>query len=361
MVLPARFSQGTPGWYDNPTMPNFEDYANDPAGYDAAVQAWVASQNGGAAGTAPTIDPVTGWRTAGSQRMADMSQGEYDANYLNARANSAAAQVNAGNPDHPNAGPYFQLAMQSRNQVRPEQMQSAYNAAQAGTGGPSPILNDAMLNLLESFGYAPPSAGSGAPGQGGGGGGSAPAPGRVDINGNPLPGAEPPDLTWHPAQPGTGPSLDDIYKKRYPEWFDDDPNNNPGTPPWLNAGPYQPSAPGSPSSGVLPGSLPGGDPLAALQTQAGGVPPPPRDRAPYMPGMGFGNGPSDIGPQNTFWDVNMSGPPSIPPGMEDILAGYLGGGGGMGGNPDTIARFMDFQKRKQMQMQPPIMPAGQGY
>jgi hypothetical protein len=319
MVLPARFSQGTPGWYDNPTMPNFEDYANDPAGYDAAVQAWVASQNGGAAGTAPTIDPVTGWRTAGSQRMADMSQGEYDANYLNARANSAAAQVNAGNPDHPNAGPYFQLAMQSRNQVRPEQMQSAYNAAQAGTGGPSPILNDAMLNLLESFGYAPPSAGSGAPGQGGGGGGSAPAPGRVDINGNPLPGAEPPDLTWHPAQPGTGPSLDDIYKKRYPEWFDDDPNNNPGTPPWLNAGPYQPSAPGSPSSGVLPGSLP--------------------------PGNGFAPGMTQVDIMNSH--PGFGGPYDMNPGMG-------------GGNPDTVARFREFQRRKQ-QMQPPIMPAGQGY
>jgi hypothetical protein len=312
MVLPGRFSQGTPGWYDNPTMPNFEDYANDPAGYDAAVQAWVASQNGGAAGTAPTIDPVTGWRTAGSQRMADMSQGEYDANYLNARANSAAAQVNAGNPDHPNAGPYFQLAMQSRNQVRPEQMQSAYNAAQAGTGGPSPILNDSMLNLLESFGYAPPAA---APPTGPDDLGPRPPAGVFDPGSGPVPLPHPGGDGGLHATPGR------------------DRQNPPGSlPPIMRPPPGQPSAPGSPSSGVLPGSLSGG----------GGPD--------WWPGLG-----------------------QMPPGVSPVDPSmYAGGGGpdwwpGMGqpmpgmGNPDTIARFLDFQKRKQVQMQPPIMPAGQGY
>jgi hypothetical protein len=241
--------------------------------------------------------------------------------------------------------------MQSRNQVRPEQMQSAYNAASAGTGGPSPILNDAMLNLLESFGYAPPAA---APPTG-------PGTGPDDL------GPRPPAGVLDPSQLPVGlPHRGgDGGLHATPGRDRQGPPSAPGSPrpPRLPTDPIGPGpgAPGSPSSGVLPGSLPGGDPLAALQTQAGGVPPPPRDRAPYMPGMGFGNGPSDIGPQNTFWDVNMSGPPNIPPGMEDILAGYLNGGGGMGGgNPDTVARFREFQRRKQ-QMQPPIMPAGQGY
>jgi hypothetical protein len=346
MVLPAQYSQGTPNWYDNPMFPSYEE---DPLTYEQRLADFVASQNGAPAGVAPTIDPVTGWRTAGSQRMADMSQGEYDANYLNARANSAAAQVRAGNPDHPNATGFL-AAMTSRNQVRPEQFGSAYNAASAGTGGPSPILLDSMLNLLESFGYAPPAA---APPTG-------PGTGPDDL------GPRPPAGVLDPSQLPVGlPHRGgDGGLHATPGRDRQEPPNAPGRPrdPRLPTDPIGPgpSAPGSPSSGVLPGSL--GDspstPWAGndwLQAGGGG-------------GSMFG-GPAWQGP---------SAPPSIQPGMEDILAGYLNGGGGgsmfggpawqgpsmgggMGGNPDTIARFMEFQKRQQMQMQPPIQPLNGGY
>lgn len=188
MVLPGRFSQGTPAWYDNPTMPSFEDYADDPAGYDAAVSAWVAAQNGGPAGTAPGYDPVTGMNYAGSQRMADTSQGEYAANYLNSRIQSAANQAVNGNPDHPNAK-MLQLALSNRASIRPEEFQSAYQAATQGTAGPSPILSDTALNFLESLGYGPP------PLPHPGGDYSREKPGQLPPRMRPGPGA-PATPTW---------------------------------------------------------------------------------------------------------------------------------------------------------------------
>lgn len=303
MVLPARYSQQTPGWYSNPTMPNFEDYAADPAGYDAAVQAWVAAQNGGPAGTAPTIDPVTGWRSAGSQRMADMTQGEYDANYLNSRMAGPAAHVLAGNPDHPD-NKMFQLAMHSRNQVRPEQFGSAYNAASAGLGGPSPILNDAMLNFLEqNFGYGPPPAatppGGAASGDGKGGrpgtqagGGTPPA---KDPNAGPATGFDPGQTNRNPGIPGAGFGPGPSGPGGGNGIFD--PSTGPVGLPHLGAGGYLPV--GTPSTGMLPPNL-------------GGVP------------------------------------------------GDYSGMSQAGGNPDTIARFREFMRMKQ-QMQPPIHMTGQGY
>src|SRR3990167_7056510 len=150
MVLPARFSQGTPGWYDQ-TMPSYEE---DPLTYEQRVADWVAQQNGPPMFQPPGLDPVTGFNTAGNINPA--SEGEYWANYLNQRANSAAV---AG-PNSP-TGKTFQLAMSSRAGVQPDSMGSAYNAAQAGLGGPTPVLNDAMLNFLEPTGYGPTSSGPG--------------------------------------------------------------------------------------------------------------------------------------------------------------------------------------------------------
>lgn len=214
MVLPGRFSQGTPAWYDNPTMPSFEDYADDPDGYDAAVSAWVASQNGGPAGNAPSYDPVTGFSGAGSQRMADMSQGEYAANYLNSRIQSAANQVANGNPDHPNAK-MLQLALSNRASIRPEEFQSAYQAATQGTAGPSPILSDTALNFLESLGYGPPPPPSGPSG------GPLPTDPFVPPDVVPLPhpggdysrekpGQLPPRMRPGPGAPAT-PSWDGVF------------------------------------------------------------------------------------------------------------------------------------------------------
>lgn len=263
MVLPGRFSQGTPAWYDNPTMPSFEDYADDPAGYDAAVSAWVAAQNGGPAGTAPGYDPVTGMNYAGSQRMADMSQGEYAANYLNSRIQSAANQVANGNPDHPNAK-MLQLALSNRASIRPEEFQSAYQAATQGTAGPSPILSDTALNFLESLGYGPPPPPT-QPGQlpptmrprpqpG-------PQPGQPLVPGNNMTnvGIGPPPPGYHyegDILVRDGATVDTTVTSGH--WGGDNPlMNQVPLPPTMRPGPGAPATPTWDGFGHSDGSLPG--------------------------------------------------------------------------------------------------------
>lgn len=213
MVLPNRFSQTTPRWYDQP-MPSFEDYADNPLGYEQAVQAWVAQRNGERMFAPDSYDPVTGFNIAGSSNPA--TQGEYNAGYLNSRLASAAGQVARGNADHPNAQQYL-LAMQNRFSIRPEEAQSAYDAARAGIAGPSPILNDSILNLLESMGYGPSvTSGTGSPGPETGverGGrpdqvkGTLPTTGPGGGDRPNLPPFTPPDFVPMP-RPGMPPYLD---------------------------------------------------------------------------------------------------------------------------------------------------------
>ena len=113
----------------------------------AAYQAWLEGTPGGQpAGQAPTTDPVTGWRSAGSQRMADQSMGEYQANLLNSRTQQAGLDPNSANAK------MFQLAMTSRAQVRPEEMQGAYMSMNPDG---SPVLLPQLIALLESLGIRP--------------------------------------------------------------------------------------------------------------------------------------------------------------------------------------------------------------
>lgn len=309
MVLPGRYSQGTPGWYSDPTLPDFEKYADNPAAYDAAVAAWSAQHNGGPAGTAPGYDPVTGMNYAGSQRMADMSQGEYAANYLNNRMASAAGHVNTGNADHPNAK-MFQLAMLSRMQNRPEEFQAAYGASTPGLSGPTPILNDTLLNFLEANGYAP-----------------TPPPPPTGLQGGPdnigkVPTGQftPPDFVPRPGQGG-----DMRWKQPTP------------TPP---GGDFVNRNPG------LPGQIPGQAPPGLIELP----PSPPIDfesLPPFIddPRMLTGQIPGG-GPQSGDFD------PGYLRNEHERRLAQLGDMGLVGGNPGTQARFEQFKQRYQQPFQP---------
>lgn len=212
-------------------QPNVDDFQTLDA-YQAALQDyqnWLATTRGGQpAGVAPTTDPVTGWRSAGSQRMADMSQGEYQAGRLNSRLQQSAARA-VNNPDHPDTR-NFLLAMNSRAQVRPEEMQDAYMAMNQDG---SPILSEPLIALLERLGIRPeqytPT-----------GSGTLPATGPGGGNNPDLPDFTPPDFVPRPGMGGD-------YSMA-PEY----------------GGIAQPKP--------LPGSFPGGDsnPIGGMPTQAGG-------------------------------------------------------------------------------------------
>jgi hypothetical protein len=156
--------------YVNATRPKPDDpvYANDPAAYVKALEDWSIAQNGGSMFQAPTdyTDPTTGhtFHAAGTNR--EESLPEYMANLLNTRY--AQAQAHPGSATAKMLG----LAMSSRAQVRPEEMQAAYKAVRSdGTQ----MLNPAMAAMLESYGVhldLPPDSNGGT---------------GVDSKGKPIP------------------------------------------------------------------------------------------------------------------------------------------------------------------------------
>lgn len=329
MVLPNRFSQTTPRWYDQP-MPSFEDYADNPLGYEQAVQAWVAQRNGERMFAPDSYDPVTGFNIAGSSNPA--TQGEYNAGYLNSRLASAAGQVARGNADHPNAQQYL-LAMQNRFSIRPEEAQSAYDAARAGIAGPSPILNDSILNLLESMGYGPSvTSGTGRPGtETGTERGGRPEQGKGTLpttgpGGGDRPDQPPftsPDFVPRPGLGGGTPPNSNIRYWQGEKW-----QYNPEDGLWY--GPPMHDAYGMPIMG--------------------GFPTPPWEQ--WQPGDPIPPG-LDIGP---YVDEMKKLAPS---GDKQRPASYSGG------NPVTQAAFMEFLKRRALGNGIPAQPvqvlASMGY
>jgi len=124
-----------------PTMgtPEYDDYAAW-----EAQQPWMQP-----AGTAPgTFTGPDGqqWSSAGSQRMADMTQGEYQADLLNHRLMQAGLH-----PDSPDAK-MLQMALTSRAQVRPDEMLAAYMAHDAQ--GNQQLVSP-LASLLERLGIRP--------------------------------------------------------------------------------------------------------------------------------------------------------------------------------------------------------------
>lgn len=330
MVLPNRFSQTTPRWYDQP-MPSFEDYADNPLGYEQAVHAWVAQRNGERMFAPDSYDPVTGFNIAGSSNPA--TQGEYNAGYLNSRLASAAGQVARGNADHPNAQQYL-LAMQNRFSIRPEEAQSAYDAARAGIAGPSPILNDSILNLLESMGYGPSvTSGTGSPG---------PETG-VERGGRPD--------QVKGTLPTTGPGGGD--RPNLPPFTPPDfvPMPRPGMPPYLDPTnqPYLPgssmSQPGGPADSSGQPWLTDGDKNRPTngQDQAGGAVPQNLDWMPASMIQPNADLSAFINRINSYLSENNG---DAPP-----LAHHVGG------NPATQAAFLEFIKRRAMGNGIPAQPA----
>lgn len=153
----------------DPTSPDWQDY-----------QKWEQSQPWmQPAGQAPST--FTGpdgsqWSAAGSQRMADMTTGQYQADYFNHRLQQAGRDPNG--PD----AKMFLLAMNSRQQVRPEEFQNAY---MAHDDSGNPLLAEPLVSLFERLGVRPtgydlPAGVTGGTGPSGGTGGGDP------LNGPPT-------------------------------------------------------------------------------------------------------------------------------------------------------------------------------
>lgn len=165
MSIPRQYAADTPLWYDR-RMPTLEDFDGDEAAFDQAFAEYVNQINGPQLADTPNFgipeqevvtfnpDGTTSTATRGGlpDRFEGMSAAELAANQLNARFDNIAKKQNAGMYS-PEQRKMDLLALHSRAQVRPEEMQQAYQAVRAdGT----PVLADPVLAYLEQqFGYLP--------------------------------------------------------------------------------------------------------------------------------------------------------------------------------------------------------------
>ena len=161
MSIPRQFAAGDPIWYDR-NLPTLEDFDGDEAAFDQAMADYVTLQNGPQLADVPNFgipeqqvfNHQTGqYETRGGmpKRFEGMSQGEFAANQLNSRFSNIQKKQASGmySPDQRRSD---LMALQSRAQIRPEEMQQAYNATRAdGTA----VLVDPVLTYLESLGFAP--------------------------------------------------------------------------------------------------------------------------------------------------------------------------------------------------------------
>lgn len=161
MSIPRQFAAGDPVWYDR-ALPTLEDFDGDEAAFDQAMADYVTLQNGPQLADVPNFgipeqqvfNHQTGqYETRGGmpKRFEGMSQGEFAANQLNSRFSNIQKKQASGmySPDQRRSD---LMALQSRAQIRPEEMQQAYNATRAdGTA----VLADPVLTYLESLGFAP--------------------------------------------------------------------------------------------------------------------------------------------------------------------------------------------------------------
>jgi hypothetical protein len=149
--LPAKyaFAQPSDAWYGQ--LPKLEDFGNDVAKWQQAVKDYAAIANGDPAWQAMPSDAdmaaayAPGWHAAGAG-ITPPSAGAYDANLLNQEylmSNQEGVK-----------GPSFALQLDSRNSVRPGEMQAAYDAVNPDTG--EPLLLPQVLSYLEDiYGLAP--------------------------------------------------------------------------------------------------------------------------------------------------------------------------------------------------------------
>lgn len=161
MSIPRQFAAGDPVWHDR-ALPTLEDFDGDEAAFDQAMADYVTLQNGQQLADVPNFgipeqqvfNHQTGqYETRGGmpKRFEGMSQGEFAANQLNSRFSNIQKKQASGmySPDQRRSD---LMALQSRAQIRPEEMQQAYNATRAdGTA----VLTDPVLTYLESLGFAP--------------------------------------------------------------------------------------------------------------------------------------------------------------------------------------------------------------
>lgn len=162
MSIPRQYAADTPLWYDR-RLPTLEDFDGDQTAFDQAMADYVTGINGPLLSETPNFgipeqqvfNHQTGqyeMRGGMPDRFEGMSQGEFAANQLNSRFSNIQKKQQAGMYS-PEQRKMDLLALQSRAQVRPDEMQSAYGAMRAdGT----PVLADPVLAWMEDIlGFSP--------------------------------------------------------------------------------------------------------------------------------------------------------------------------------------------------------------
>lgn len=263
------------------------------------------------AGQAPSTDPTTGFNVAGSQRMADQALGNYGADLINNRF-LQSSQDATGAATNKMLG----LAMASRAQVRPDEMQNDYMAHDASY---NQVLLDPIAALFERLGVRSVNPSSPAPP--GAGTSGSPPPGKGSDRPTTLPdgttvGGKPGDQSNHTPIPKTGAAHDPFYQNG------PGPVTNPGSGIGAGGGPpLSNSQPGAKEAAIL-------DWLQQIKT--GNVP------TPDTQNMG------PIGPQP----------------MSSLTGGYgnpqMGGGGGMMAPHPDFNNFLNWVKNSGSR--PPVSP-----
>ena len=261
MSIPRQFAAGDPVWYDR-ALPTLEDFDGDEAAFDQAMADYVTLQNGPQLADVPNFgipeqqvfNHQTGqYETRGGmpKRFEGMSQGEFAANQLNSRFSNIQKKQASGmySPDQRRSD---LMALQSRAQIRPEEMQQAYNAIRADG---SPVLADPVLAWMEDIlGFAPGENANWSPPP-------PPDPNTVEYPGGPSPFG--PEDTWTVQPDGS------LVNQNGDVWIPGGgsllPNSNLGAPNMQQAA-------GISDPAALYASLTGGVPGAPLLPYDGPIP-----------------------------------------------------------------------------------------
>jgi len=261
MSIPRQFAAGDPVWYDR-RLPTLEDFDGDEAAFDQAMADYVTLQNGPQLADVPNFgipeqqvfNHQTGqYETRGGmpKRFEGMSQGEFAANQLNSRFSNIQKKQASGmySPDQRRSD---LMALQSRAQIRPEEMQQAYNAIRADG---SPVLADPVLAWMEDIlGFAPGENANWSPPP-------PPDPNTVEYPGGPSPFG--PEDTWTVQPDGS------LVNQNGDVWIPGGgsllPNSNLGAPNMQQAA-------GISDPAALYASLTGGVPGAPLLPYDGPIP-----------------------------------------------------------------------------------------
>lgn len=149
-ALPPNYTFAQPtDWYDQ--LPKLADFNFDVGKWQQAVKDYAATANGGPAFPAMPSDQQMsdaygpGWSAAGSA-MAPVSLGEYQAGLLN--------REYLGSQQPGVKGPSFEMQLASRQHVRPDEVQAAYNAVNPDTGEPL-LLPQLGAYAEDIFGLTP--------------------------------------------------------------------------------------------------------------------------------------------------------------------------------------------------------------